>query len=152
ARDHPNLDAVVVHRPDVRSEESESAARDLLVKPLDLTSDDLGRDLSVQTKSIHAAITSAMDWDKWVPPGNKSIEQLGGQVYWHHFVRTGQCPDLDDPTVSGSLWQCTLLGPPVSQFGNTGFRLFDMLAARSTKLIFPQYGTNGSALLSRWLI
>src|SRR5437016_216126 len=46
ACDHPNIDAVVVFRPDLRSEETERHARNLYVKPADPESENYSQELA----------------------------------------------------------------------------------------------------------
>jgi hypothetical protein len=93
-----------------------------------------------------------MDWDAWIPPSDRRIEQLGGQTYWTRVISAHECPDFCSPPTSGDVWQCTLFGPLARDVKNTALRLFNMLAADAARLILPRSEAQGKALLSRWLI
>jgi hypothetical protein len=80
ACDHPNVDAVVVYRPDLRSQEAERWAQGLYFNPAETASDNFAGDVSIQTRFHYAATRRSMNWDLWIPPSEKSIEQLGGQI------------------------------------------------------------------------
>jgi hypothetical protein len=89
AVEYPNVDAVVVWRPDLRREEAERQARNLHCNPADPASENFGQELAEQTRGEYAAMMYAVACEAWVPPTSASIEQLGGQTYWAHVIRAG---------------------------------------------------------------
>ncbi|MCI0460798.1 MAG: hypothetical protein L0Z62_27940 [Gemmataceae bacterium] len=152
ACDHPNVDAVVVWRPDLRREETERQAHNLHAKPADPASDNYAAELTEQMRGAYAAMRCALEWEEWIPPSSGSIEQLGGQRYWSRVIRADEYPELCDLPADSKLWQCTLFGPPARDLENAALRLFSVVATDAARLILPPSKAEGTALLSRWLI
>lgn len=152
ATNYPSVDAVVVYRPDVRSSEAESQARKLFVKPANPDSEHYAIELAEQNGGTHSARACAMQWDRWIPPSNGSIEQLGGQTYWARILSTEEFPISDVSPYQHDMWHCTLFGPRLGDLSNPGNRLFTMYATDAVRLLLPTVQLKGKALLSYWLI
>jgi hypothetical protein len=149
AFDFPNIDAVVVSRPDLRREDTERQARQFHAKS---AADDLQTEPLGQTSDRHEAMRSAVTWEKWLPPFCRSIEQLGYQTYWTRVLRAGEYPEFCSPVADGDAWLCSLLGPPIRDVDNAAVARFSMLAADAARLILPPSKAEGKALVSQWLI
>jgi hypothetical protein len=150
----PLVDAVVVHLPDLRFEETARQAR----MGLDRVEESKRLEPSVQFtpesgESEKWAIepgSFAMKVGNWIPPYHKSIEELGCQVYGNNVIHESVTSELGR-RVSRELWRCTLFGPPAADSENTGLRLFNLLATDAVPLILR--GADGcSAPRAHWLV
>jgi hypothetical protein len=152
ACNHPNVDAVVVYRPDLRREEVEREGRSLLIEPSDAEIEISAAERIEQRKRAHAARLLALATEYWIPPSDKSIEQLGGQEYWCREIRASEYPEICGLPANSLIWHCSVFGPRARDIEDTARRLFNMLAEDAASLILPKSKAVGKALLSRWLI
>jgi hypothetical protein len=157
AFDFPNVDAVVVSRPDLRLELPQRQAREYLgqvarAQPADASDPDsqLAAEFGQSAKCAYEAARMAAELDWWIPPSRESIEQLGGRLYWAHGDR-GYVEDESGAPADCQLWQCTLFGPPARDLTNTALRLFNHLAPDAASLIL-QGNWMGDKPQSGWLI
>ncbi|HEV3260886.1 MAG TPA: hypothetical protein VG013_28800, partial [Gemmataceae bacterium] len=132
AYDFPGVDAVVVFRPDLRRDEAERQARNFRSHP-------------------HEAARYAGQLVEWIPPSNKRINELGGQMYWDHIDIDNMDPGLCRAPAFREFWRCTLFGPPGRDVDNTALRLFNMLARDAARDILGGKG-RGDTPRSGWLI
>jgi hypothetical protein len=156
AYDHPNVDAVVVCEPDLRHDESEREARDYFRKVIPPAFEysvepeyRAAEELAESMRHAHEAMRYVVQLDRWVPAWDRSISQLGGQEYSSYHVR-GHAEHGSDPGYR-TRWQCTLFGSPAGHIGNTGLRLFNLLAPDAARLILQGTGL-GDKPQSGWLI
>ncbi len=152
AIEFPNLNAIVVFRPDLRRKEAEREAQKFHAKPPDSAPEILDSVLPEQTGDPYAAMRSAVVWESWVPESTGNIEQLGYQSYWTRVLGAGEFPEFCGPPTGGDAWLCTLFGPPIRDVDNPALARFYMLAADAAHLILPRSKAEGKALLSHWLI
>ena len=150
---HPGIDAEVVFRPDLRRDEAELHARDLLnVRAADPASVNFAAEQSEQMRATYAAARCVAEWDPWVPPSEESIEQVGCEKYWVRVIAANEFPEFPGPGECSQLWRCTLFGPRARKGENAAVRRFNMLAMDSARLIYPNCQATGKALISLWLI
>jgi hypothetical protein len=152
AAKYPCVDAVVVYRPDIRSSAAESQARKLFVKPANPDSEHYAIELAEQNGGTHRARGCAMQWVRWIPPSDGSIEQLGGQTYWARILSTDEFPSPDVSPEQNDMWHCSLFGPRPDEVSNPANRMFTMYATDAVRLLLPPVQLKGKALLSYWLI
>jgi hypothetical protein len=154
AYDFPSVEAVVVYQPDLRSEETERQARESLARMAhsEAVDPDLqsAEGLAESTKCAYEAARYAVELDEWIPPFNKPIDQLGGQLYWAHGVGEHVEDGAGRPAYR-IIWRCTLFGPPAGIVDNPALHLFSALAHDAARLILRGNG-KGNNPRSGWLI
>jgi hypothetical protein len=117
ANEYPHLEAVVVFAPDVGCEDVIRQFVDASCGP-DADTYERAR-MRVEAKRVAARL----QFERWVPPWNKTVQQLGGHVYWSH-----QIEHLPAEGPLRVIWRCTLFGPPTGARTPTALRLFQVLA------------------------
>jgi hypothetical protein len=154
ALDHPDVEAVVVYRPDLRREEAERQSLALFVTPADPASNNYHLERLAEVKGTYEAMRFALACREWIPPTGDSIEQLGFQGYGGYLLRIGasECPVLGGLPPDSERWECGLFGPPAPAAGNSVFCLFNALAQHAVNLVVPSGTAAGHFPLTRWLI
>jgi hypothetical protein len=136
-----DVDAVVIHRPDLRRAETEREAQRLFS---DLRRADAERQGQRFFPHPHDGIYAAANSEMWIPPGQVLVEDSSGGVYWKYSIRQ----TTDD--ACQEVWWFALFGPWARNADSVN-RLFDQLAMDADELILKGNG-QGNSPRSCWLI
>lgn len=146
---YPYVDAVVVHLPDLRREETARQAIERLyrIHPASATQTEEERALALAGLGQIGAPIGFEAWrfahraDYLIPPFDKTIEQLGFEKYWHAVVLDSTVSDSDSRKCF-MRWQCDVYGPPVAD--EVALRHFHNLASEASRLILPVNNRNAT--------
>lgn len=129
----PGMDAVVIHRPDLRRDDTVRQVREGMERVDASFHPERGPgDRGLEARAF------AQKADDWIPPELKTIEQAGGRGLWRSEVLESVASEPGRPSYL-IRWRCEVFLANTTISNLEASRLFDLLATDAANLILPEH-------------